>query len=189
MYELFILGMLMGQPLHGYLIAKIINDIIGPFAKASTGRIYPLLNQFEQDGLVTSFEQEHEGRTQRVFQITDQGRKRFHQLMMDTTSNPKGYQELFSYKVALLEHLEPEERLHLLDHYITYCHAHVLHLSRQVDEFLQYGEAESWTPAGREAFLSMMRHRAEMWEREMEWARSLRAQVAEGEGGRNQRTQ
>lgn len=37
MYELIILSLLMREPSHGYLISKIINDIIGPIAKVSHG--------------------------------------------------------------------------------------------------------------------------------------------------------
>ena len=42
MYELMILTFLMRGPMHGYLIANII-DISGPFAEVSNGRLYPLL--------------------------------------------------------------------------------------------------------------------------------------------------
>src|SRR5215472_4008569 len=53
MYELVILGFLMRMPYHGYLIAKIINDMIGPFARLSNGRLYPLLAKLEQEGLIS----------------------------------------------------------------------------------------------------------------------------------------
>lgn len=175
LYELIILSILMGWSFHGYVIAKIINDIIGPFAKASTGRIYPLLNQMERDGLVVSVEVQ-EGRSQRVYSITDHGRKRFHQLMMDTSSNPKGYQELFWYKVTALQYLEPAERLHLIDHYITYCQAHILHLNSQVREFHEE-QQEFWGETQGEAFLSLMGQRVRSWELEVAWARDLRAKA------------
>jgi len=37
MYEFIVLAQLMNGPAHGYLIAKIINDMIGPFARISYG--------------------------------------------------------------------------------------------------------------------------------------------------------
>jgi len=49
-YELIILGLLMRWPMHGYLIAGIIDDIIGPHAKISHGRLYPLLGRMEGGG-------------------------------------------------------------------------------------------------------------------------------------------
>ena len=48
MYEFIILAQLMNGPAHGYLIAKIINDMIGPFARISYGRLYPLLAKLEE---------------------------------------------------------------------------------------------------------------------------------------------
>ncbi len=52
MYELIILSQLMVQPAHGYMIAKIINDMIGPYARISNGRLYPLLSKLEKSGLI-----------------------------------------------------------------------------------------------------------------------------------------
>ena len=53
MYELIILSLLMRFPMHGYLIAKIANDLIGPWAKISVGSFYPLLSKLEQQGYIT----------------------------------------------------------------------------------------------------------------------------------------
>ena len=39
MYELIILSLLARWPLHGYLIAKIANDITGPYTRISSGRL------------------------------------------------------------------------------------------------------------------------------------------------------
>jgi len=44
-YELIILGTLMVGPFHGYLIAKIMQNILGPYGKISAGRLYPLLTK------------------------------------------------------------------------------------------------------------------------------------------------
>ena len=52
MYELIILSLLMRWNAHGYLIASIINDMIGPYAKVSNGRLYPLLARLEEQGLI-----------------------------------------------------------------------------------------------------------------------------------------
>ena len=49
MYELIILALLRYHHFHGYLIAKIINDIVGPYAKISNGRLYPLLAKLEKE--------------------------------------------------------------------------------------------------------------------------------------------
>ena len=107
MYELMILTFLRRGPMHGYLIAKIINDIIGPFAKVSNGRLYPLLAKMEAEGLIVAVEVDWGGhgreRRQKAFQLTDAGRQRFHDVMMDTTSNPGDYEKLFWTKLQFFE--------------------------------------------------------------------------------------
>src|SRR3954467_12316137 len=131
MYELIILSLLMRFPLHGYLIAQIANDVIGPWARISNGTLYPLLTKLEQSNLITRADEDHDGaqteRSVRTFQITAAGRKRFYQLMVDTTSNIGDYQRLFHLKVPYLDLLQPRERLHLLNHYLSYCQACILH--------------------------------------------------------------
>ena len=52
MYELIILSLLMRMPMHGYLIVKITNDQIGPWAKISSGTLSTILNKLEQTGLI-----------------------------------------------------------------------------------------------------------------------------------------
>ncbi len=122
MYELMILSILIRWSTHGYQIAKIINDMIGPYAKMSNGRLYPLLSQLEAQGMVKAVEGTEEsakgGRKQQTYQITDEGRVRFHTLMMDTTSNPGEYRQIFLQKVSVLRFLKQAERLYLIDHYI-----------------------------------------------------------------------
>src|SRR5260370_41725657 len=53
-YELIILGTLMGGPFHGYLIVKIMQNVLGPYGKLSKGRLYPLLQQLEEGGVIVA---------------------------------------------------------------------------------------------------------------------------------------
>ena len=89
MYEFIILSQLMLGPRHGYLIAKIINDIIGPFAHLSPGRLYPLLAKMEQNGLIEidelTMKKQQNDRQLRTYKITEAGRMRFYILMRDTS--------------------------------------------------------------------------------------------------------
>ena len=100
LYEFIILAQLMYGHAHGYLIAKIINDMIGPYARLSYGRLYPLMAKMEQNGLIAAESKAPGGqkgdRQMRVYTITDAGRIRFHHLMSDTTSSPGDYQKLFT---------------------------------------------------------------------------------------------
>jgi DNA-binding PadR family transcriptional regulator len=178
MYELIILSLLMRWPLHGYMIAKITNDMIGPLARVSNGTLYPLLTKLERAGLIATHidtGQQRGERQLRPFQITDLGRKRFHDLMMDITSNPGEYQKFFRYKVVHMGLLSLEERLHLIDHYINYCQAHTLHLHTEAQNLVQENaESQFMSTAQLEATLDTMRHMASQWQAELEWVLRLR---------------
>lgn len=186
MYELIILSILMREPAHGYLIASIINDIIGPYAKISNGRLYPLLSKLEELGMIVTVDQTFKTsrgeRNVRSYEITEEGRERFHELMMDTTSNPGEYRQIFLQKVAVLRFLKPAERLYLIDHYINYCQAHILHLIAEGED-LQVGKHLS--PAHLSATLKVMQHLIDQWRLELEWVRSLREEEITQSGDRD----
>ncbi len=179
MYELIILSLLMQGPTHGYLIAKIINDLIGPVARVSHGWLYPRLAKLEQERLIAASveaNKEHQGERQlRTYEITEAGRNRFHQLMMDTTSNPGEYAKFFWQKVCYLEYLHPAERLHLIDHYINYCQMHILHLKAQAKNLVE-GETQyhAMDIAQLEATLHVLRRSTSQWQVDLEYATSLR---------------
>ncbi len=180
MYELIILLLLMRFPMHGYLIAHIINDMIGPYARISNGRLYPLLAKLEKDRLIEADdegEQARGERNSRRYRITEEGRWRFHTLMMDTTSNPGEYQRIFTHKVAAFSFLKPAERLYLIDHYINYCQAHVLHLAVESEDMQEknYQEYRHDSPA-LQAVLEVMKHIQDQWQLELAWAKRLRAE-------------
>jgi DNA-binding PadR family transcriptional regulator len=183
MYELLILWILVRHPAHGYLIAKIINDIIGPFAKLSNGRMYPLLNKMQEQGLIEAdtddeaVEQES-GRPVNRYRITEAGRHRFRELMLDTTSNPGDYQRFFFIKSAGLYLLEPEERLRLIEHYMFYCEAHIRHQRGEADDLRRHIQDESYYNVNLDTVIPTMEHRIEMWEHELAWAKGLRDKEA-----------
>jgi DNA-binding PadR family transcriptional regulator len=178
-YELIILAHLMRGPAHGYLIAKIINDMFGPFARISNGRLYPLLAKLEHSGLI-AVDLRNTGqqgdRQLRSYHITEAGRKRFHEIMMNTTSNPGEYQKFFQQKASYFEFLKPVERLRLIDHYLNYCQAHVLHLQAEVEDMLR--QAPTWEPewGGRrlEDVVNVMQHVIDQWQLELDWTKRLR---------------
>lgn len=177
MYELIILTILMQAPAHGYLITKIINDIIGPFAKMSNGRLYPLMAKMQEDGLIVLEEtsNEQDGRRPiKTFRVTEAGRDHFHKIMLETTKNPGEYQKLFLQKVSAFSYITPAERLKLLDHYINYCESHILHLNYEAQD-LQENKKDQIQPERLENVLTTMHHRVTQWQLELEWAKSLRA--------------
>ena len=188
MYELFILAFLMRGPMHGYKMASIINDMIGPLAKVSNGRLYPLLSKLEHDGLIAPADDAPAGkpsdRRQRPFTLTSAGRKRFHQVMMDTTSNPGDYPKLFWLKVQFLEFLQPSERLYLLDHYLNYCQTHIFHVQSEMADLAEEARAKQFMTAEQlQTTLYTMEHLLSQWRLEFEHARDWRErEVARLEG-------
>ena len=179
MYELIILSLLMREPFHGYLISKIINDIIGPVAKVSHGWLYPRLAKLEREGLIVASLEGDAGkqgeRQLRTYQITEDGRKHFYQLMMDTTSNPGEYSKFFWQKVSSLAYLHPAERLHLIDHHINYCQTHILHLKAQAKNLVE-GQVQyhAMDITQLEATLHILRRSTNHWQIDLEYTNSLR---------------
>lgn len=176
MYELIVLSLLMQMPVHGFRIVKIINDIIGPVARVSNARIYPLLGRMTDDGLVVVHEEKtsENGLPMRIYRITEKGRLRFHELMLDVTSHPREYTEFFDVKATVLTLLPGEERLYLIDRYIEFVRTHVYH---HLDEFRDYTVhgpmfAGPDLVSGHLAAMAHLRHR---WLAELAWARGLYA--------------
>ncbi|HEU0003536.1 MAG TPA: PadR family transcriptional regulator [Ktedonobacteraceae bacterium] len=179
MYELIILSLLMRFPIHGYLMMKITNDQIGPWARISSGTLSTILAKMEQMGLIAVLP---EGRSDtradrraRVYTITDEGRKRFRQLMMDTSSNLGEYQKFFHHKLVYIDLLRPDERLLLLNHYINYCQTTILHTQSEM-EGIVYELADHPDPVFLENVLRNMKHTEQLWQAEFDWAKSVREQ-------------
>lgn len=179
MYELIILSLLMRFPLHGYLMMKITNDQIGPWARMSSGTLSTILGKLEQTSLIVVVSQEGDSargdRRARTYTITGEGRKRFHQLMMDTSSNLGEYQKFFHHKMTYFDLLRPDERLLLINHYINYCQTTVLHRQTEMDSIV-YELADHPNPAFLENLLRVMKHIVQQWQAEFDWAKGIREQ-------------
>ena len=193
MYEFIILAQLMNGPAHGYLIAKIINDMIGPFARLSYGRLYPLLAKLEENGLITAQIDTSSGkqgdRHLRIYAITDAGRMRFQILMDDTGLNLGDYQYIFAYKVTAFIHISVPDRLRLIDHFINHCQTNIFHLQTEVEDMVVKGaemdelrqtspeQAHSYSRLDMysiENIVNVMQHAGDIWKLQLEWAKQLR---------------
>lgn len=174
-YELIILSLLMRAPFNGYLIVKIANDQIGPWAKISSGSLYPLLNRMEREGLISMLPQPDEtaanNRNSRIFTITDEGRRRFHQLLLGMSSAPGDYQRIFRFKMISLDLIQPEERLLLFNHYVNYCQMTILHIQ---NEMADLGHEITEYDVFRTNVLNVMRHVEQQWQAELAWVRTMR---------------
>ncbi len=190
-YELIILGTLMGGPSYGHLIAKIVQNITGPYGKISKGRLYPLLTRLEEAGLIAAEpdaepDGDQDNGRPRIpshrYRITTAGQQRFHALMMDTTSYLGDYPKVFIQKVARFSFLHPVERVHLIEHYIAYCDTLVSYGTARAaalsDTGRDWRDRSGMTSAQLADLDTVMRHTIDHWQRERVWAEGLRAHVA-----------
>jgi transcriptional regulator len=75
--ELLILKTLALEPLHGYGVAKRIEQMSDGVFQVTLGSLYPALQRLERDGLVLAdWKASENGRRARYYRLTTPGRKR-----------------------------------------------------------------------------------------------------------------
>ncbi|PWT75937.1 MAG: hypothetical protein C5B60_04665 [Chloroflexi bacterium] len=182
MYELLVLALLMHWPLHAYRIVKIAGEIVGPEEQISTGTLSTVLSQLVKAQLIipadpteTPFPSD---RPSRVYAITQAGRDRFGELMLDVSSHPGTVRRLFHIKALHLEWLPPASQLFLVEYYLSYCRKF---LSTKHVDARDMGEhrlkQEHMSPAFHEAATALIHLKIDQWQLELAWALSLREQV------------
>jgi DNA-binding PadR family transcriptional regulator len=127
-YQLFVLGNLMNQPLHGYLLRDTLSNVLGPFRQISWGALYPLIRQLEHDGLIAldmegdggRCNREASGRQRKRYRITDAGRERFLAMMLEPDEYTVDTPELFLIKLIHFKYVSSEQQLAILQHYLGY---------------------------------------------------------------------
>lgn len=173
MYEFMILGQLSRRPLHGYMIAKIIGHIIGPFRQVQWGALYPVLGRLEREGLIRAEQPDIgvDGRQRKVYAITDAGRARLHEHLLDTEHHVGEYGAMFTHKVAYFHLLKTEERVRLCRHYAVYTQRVLDHLDRKCRDLM---ESEGvLTTEQKHDLRCVLGHGSEHWAHEHAWAQSL----------------
>lgn len=127
-YELFVLGELMVQPMSGSFLHETARRILGPFRPLSWGIISPLLRRLEQQGLVTSVIEQrpaglsHPGRGQppHSYTLTPAGRERFLSLLLTPGAYSRDTPEEFVIKLTKFQFLIPAQRVTVLEWYRGY---------------------------------------------------------------------
>ncbi len=185
MYELLVLSLLMHWPLYAYLIAEIANHILGPWERISRGTLSSLLTRLEQDGLIAPADPSEvpfsTDRPSRVFAITPEGRQRFYQLMIDTTSNQGTYQRLFHIKALHLEYISPDDQLSLVDHYLSYCQMGLHYQQAEQQDFVTNPiKQQSVSHFYSAVALDLMNLVRQQWQLELTWAQKLRERIVDG---------
>ncbi|MBB6671827.1 PadR family transcriptional regulator [Cohnella nanjingensis] len=169
MYEFIVLGFFMRYPMHGYRISKIVNDIVGPYAKFSSGRLYPLLGKLEKQGYLTLSHANSDDR-QRMYEITDAGRKQFIQLVMDCSANLGEYQKIFWLKAIFFDLLTSDQREYLLNHYVSYCQAHISYIQKELEDLRQRFENNE---GQLNSVISVMNRNIQVWKSDLEIVQTM----------------
>jgi DNA-binding PadR family transcriptional regulator len=168
MYELFILGELLDQPMYGYLLHQVVGMAIGPVRRMSWGALYPLIRRLETEGLIEAADDTSEqgGRRRKIYSITEAGRQRFHELMLEPSAYDMDYPDLFSIKLANFDQVTCDEQLAILQHHRAYV--------RLLHDYLQRSRQRVATACGipdseRPQILRAMDHRARLVAADGEW--------------------
>ncbi|MGN0172827.1 MAG: PadR family transcriptional regulator [Acutalibacteraceae bacterium] len=77
--EICVLKVLTFSDSYGYQLVKDISKCI----KISESTLYPILKRLEAGGLLTVYSVEHNGRLRKYYQITDLGRKRIDDFILE----------------------------------------------------------------------------------------------------------
>jgi DNA-binding PadR family transcriptional regulator len=87
-----ILGWIRKCPTHGYSIKKCFQEFVNPDVKLNDAKLYPLLREMEQGGLVEKEVEEKEiGPSRKIVRITEKGSKEFQKwLASDEGENNSG---------------------------------------------------------------------------------------------------
>lgn len=107
--ELVLLGLLKGNPRHGYEIKKEIREILSLFAGVDFQSIYYPLRVLEKRNLVTKQVSKPTRRPARiVYSLTPKGEKRFQELLNKSFLNFKRPQFSLDLSLYFLNYIQPK---------------------------------------------------------------------------------
>lgn len=73
--KLFVLSALQETPMHGYALIQRITSMTDGFCVPTEGGLYPVLKEFERCGCATVSLETVDGRTRKVYALTEKGRE------------------------------------------------------------------------------------------------------------------
>ena len=99
-----ILAVLGSQPLHGYAIARHVEQMSEGALHMREGALYPALRVLEQDGLIVgTWEPQPKGADRKVYALTETGRKE----MAKRTQDLRDYATLIHTVLGRIGHAQP----------------------------------------------------------------------------------
>jgi DNA-binding PadR family transcriptional regulator len=174
--RLVILGFLRGQPLYGYEIKRMIEQIMGDWTNIAFGSIYFALKKLAEEGFVEKVGTEQEGGrpSRTVYQITNAGREEFLRLLRVVWDSVERQTFAFDIGLSFMSALPIEEvkgylrkRAKHLEHVIQFLEGH------QAEEL-----ADEHVP--RRLAASVFGHHRVHLQAELGWTRELLQNVEQG---------
>lgn len=75
--KFFVLSVLHRKPMHGYEVVQAVERSTNGCCSPSEGTVYPMLNEFEAGGYLSLTNEVVQGRSRKVYALTDKGRDAF----------------------------------------------------------------------------------------------------------------
>jgi PadR family transcriptional regulator, regulatory protein PadR len=75
--KFFVLCVLHQKPMHGYEVVQAVERTTNGCCSPTEGTVYPVLNEFEAGGYLTSHGEIVQGRERKVYTLTPKGREAF----------------------------------------------------------------------------------------------------------------
>jgi len=75
--KFFVLCVLHQKPMHGYEVVQAVERTTNGCCSPTEGTVYPVLNEFEAGGYLTSRNEIVQGRERKVYMLTKRGRRAF----------------------------------------------------------------------------------------------------------------
>ena len=117
MFDRIVLGFLMERDMTGYDIKKTMENSTNFFFNTSYGNIYPTLKKLEKTGHLKSYEEVKKGKLNKLYSITDDGKKAFMK-WLGTDSDIAMIRDEALCRVFFFSHLDDEQIRSELNSYL-----------------------------------------------------------------------
>lgn len=172
--EYAILGLLEGQPMHGYeMFQQFGSGILRQIVHLEMSQMYAFLKKLERlEYIEAQLEPQGTRPPRKVFHLTPLGRDIFMQWLTEPVERPREIRLLFLIKLYFVQHIIPEQSADLVNKQITACL-----------KFLNHLESQHLTTAatGDTAFIDHVVLRSRIYQTRalLDWLRELQQELVE----------
>lgn len=103
MLPLYLLITLRERPLHGTELIKSLSEMSGHNWKPSPGSVYPVLRRLEKEGLLAGRWRRSQGAPQRVYKLTEEGKRSLPRLREELVKQLKLARDLIDSHIVAFE--------------------------------------------------------------------------------------